>query len=81
MGASGHRDQLSPFGYHIAVTDVASGGVNEGGDGLVGHCCGCLCHGSGRCRGGDMAHHCHVGCVAWQAMWGPTHRLAHGGCS
>ena len=44
---------------------------------VVGGCC--------RCRGGDMAHRCHVGvvagCVAWQSMWGPTHRLAHGGHS
>ena len=41
---------------------------------------GCCC-----CHGGDVARHCHVGvvagCVAWQLMWGPTHRLAHGGRS
>ena len=99
---------------------MASGGVNEGGNGLEGCCCGRLCHGSRveaddnigrrhlgvlvtgevfalstmavvggcrRCRGGDVAHRCHVGivaesgCMAWQSMWGPTRRLAHGGCS
>ena len=112
--------QSSLFGCHIAVSNVASGGVNKGGDGLEGHCCGRSCHGSGVeadddigrrrlgvlvtgevlalsmmavvggcrcCHGGDMAHHCHVGvvaesgCMAWQSMWGPTHRLAHGGRS
>ena len=110
--------QSSPFGCHVAVSDVASGGVNKGGDGLEGRCCGRSCHGSGVkvdddigccrlgvlvtgevlalstmavmggcrcCCGGDVAHCCHVGvvagCMAWQSMWGPTHRLAHGGCS
>ena len=48
VGVSGHRDQSSPFGCHIVLSDVASGGVNEGGDGLVGRCCGRSCHGSGR---------------------------------
>ena len=112
--------QSSPFGCHVTVSNVASGGVNEGGDGLEGCCCGRSCHGSGvkadnnighhrlgvlvtgevlallmmaimggcrRCCGCDVAHRCHVGvvaesgCVAWQSMWGPTRRLAHGGCS
>ena len=112
--------QSSPFGCHVAVSDVASGGVNKGGDGIEGRCCGRSCHGSGveadnnigrrclgvlvtgevlalsmmavmggcrHCRGGDVAHCCHVGvvagsgCVAWQSMWGPTHCLAHGGRS
>ena len=44
---------------------------------IVGGCC--------RCCGGDVAHRCHVGivarCMAWQLMWGPTRRLAHGGHS
>ena len=53
MGASGHRDLLSLFGCHITVIDMASGSglENEGGDGLVGHCCGCSWHGSGHQSG------------------------------
>ena len=43
MGTSGHQDQSSPFGCHITLSGVASGGVNEGGDGLVGCCCGHSC--------------------------------------
>ena len=42
----GHKDQSSLFGCHITVSDVASGGVNEGGDGLVGCCCGYSYHGT-----------------------------------
>ena len=61
------------------MSDVASGGVNKGGDGLEGHCCGRSCHGSG-VEVDDNIGHCHLGVLVTGEVLALSTMAVVGGC-